>query len=135
MVIHYAEPDGWPKPVHGESVGLLQVAGEHAEEADHLSVVIIREHLDILLGDETPGAGVELLSGKVGECQLGGRTGVVLDKLPLLEELEGGELLDVVFIADFPPGVSAVDVREDDWLGRNLLPNLCGGLAKLRPGL
>ena len=135
MVIHYAEPDGWPKPVHGESVGLLQVAGEHAEEADYLGVVIVSEHLDLLLGDEPLGPRVEFLPGKVGECQLGGGTGVVLDKLALLEELEGGELLDVVLVADLPPGVPAVDVREDDGLGRDLLPDLGGSLAKLRPGL
>lgn len=134
-VIHQPKPDGGAQSVHGEPVGILEVAGEHPEEADHLGVVIVREHPELLRGHEPPGPGVQLLPGKVSEGELGGGARVILHELPLLEELEGGELLDVVLVANLPTGVAAVDVGKDDRLGRDLLPYLCGGLSKLRPGL
>ena len=134
-VIHNPEPNGGAQPVHGESVGLLEVAGEHPEEADHLGVVIVCEHLELLRGDEPLRPGVELLPGKVGEGQLSSRARIVLDKLSLLEKLQGRQLLDVILVADLPPGVAAVDVGENDGLCCDLLPYLSGSLSKLRSGL
>ena len=40
-----------------------------------------------------------------------------------------------MLVADLPPGVATVQVGEDDWVGRDLLPDLGRGLPKLGPGL
>ena len=131
IVVHGAKQDAGAESVHRESVGFSQLSGEHSEEADHLGVVVVSEHLKLLFADQFPRAGVDFLPDKIEEGHLCRLASVVLSELPLSEEFHCGQLLHVVLVANLPALRATVDAGEHHGCGSIFRRHLRGSFSKL----